>query len=105
MLKKLLLISCLLILSNCSAPGTALLGPAFTGAKTGSVYQASLSFGTGKVISKLNSSELFLKINNEINTTTATSFNIYNEKKTNILLSYKVDKVEFSELIEPEPLP
>ena len=46
-----------------------------------------------------------LKINNEINTTNATSFNIYNGKKTNILLSYKVDKVEFSELIEPEPLP
>ena len=43
----------LLILSNCSTPGTALLGPVFTGAKTGSIYQASLSYGTGKVMNKL----------------------------------------------------
>ena len=37
-------------LTNCSAPGTALLGPVFTGARTGSVYQAGLSYGSGHVI-------------------------------------------------------
>ena len=34
-------------------PGTAFLGPAFTGAKTGSVYQASLSYGTGKIMDQV----------------------------------------------------
>ena len=65
MFKKLLLVSCLLILNNCSAPGTALLGPAFTGAKTGSVYQASLSYGTGKIMNKI--SDLNIDIKNEYN--------------------------------------
>ena len=34
MFKKLLLICCLLFLTNCAAPGTALLSPVITGAKT-----------------------------------------------------------------------
>ena len=37
-------------LTNCSAPGTALLGPVFTGARTGSIYQTGLSYGSGHVI-------------------------------------------------------
>ena len=53
MIKKNFFISSLFILTNCSAPGTALLGPAFTGVKTGSVYQASLSFSTGKIINEI----------------------------------------------------
>ena len=44
----------ILILTNCSAPGSALLGPVFTGATTKSVAHASLSFGTNQIISKLH---------------------------------------------------
>ena len=54
MLKKIIIITLLILLNNCTSPGTALLGPAFTGAKTGSIYQASLSYGTGKVVNRLN---------------------------------------------------
>ena len=57
MLKKILLISCLSILYGCSAPGTALLGPVITGAKTGSIYQASLSYGTGKIMDQITNSK------------------------------------------------
>ena len=39
-----------LFLTNCGAPGTALLGPAFTGARTGSIYQTGLSYGSSHVI-------------------------------------------------------
>tara|TARA_Y100000591_G_C21696234_1_gene625848 strand:- start:351 stop:659 length:309 start_codon:yes stop_codon:yes gene_type:complete len=102
MLKKFFLFILLILLTNCSAPGSALLGPAFTGAKTGSLYQASISYGTGKIMSELNSTDFFLKINSKQNNTT---FNTSNDKDPIILLSYKIDKVEFSELIEPEPLP
>ena len=42
------------LLAGCSAPGTALLGPAFTGATTKSVAQASLSFGTNQIIRKID---------------------------------------------------
>ena len=43
-----------ILLTGCSAPGTALLGPAFTGATTKSVAQASLSFGTNQIIRKMD---------------------------------------------------
>ena len=51
--KKFILIFSFLVLANCSAPGTALLGPALTGATTGSIVQASLSYGTNQVIKKI----------------------------------------------------
>ena len=53
MFKKILLLSCLLFLTNCATPSSAFLGPIFTGAKTGSIYQASLSYSTNKVIREL----------------------------------------------------
>ena len=99
MLKKLLLISCLLVLSNCSAPGTALLGPAFTGAKTGSVYQASLSYGTAKVMNKISD----LNVDSLFDIKISESFDI--AKMPNILNTYIVNEIEVSEVIEPEPLP
>ena len=52
MFKKIFYLLCLLSLSNCSAPGTAFLGPIFTGAKTGSIYQTGFSYGTSHVIKK-----------------------------------------------------
>ena len=55
MLKKIYLsIFLLMLLTNCTSPGTALLGPAFTGATTKSVAQASLSFGTNQIVRKIH---------------------------------------------------
>ena len=85
-----------IFLTNCSATGSVFLGPIFTGATSGSVYQASLSYGGNKLISDLNS---YKKINKFID----------NQKKTTnepiILASLAVEKIEISEVIEPEPLP
>ena len=100
MIKKILLLSVLLLLNNCVTSSTALLGPIFTGAKTGSVYQASLSYGSGKLIKQLSVNEIFSEKNIQEN-------NIFLDTKTEpkILLSYKVDKIIFSEVLEIEHLP
>jgi hypothetical protein len=50
MFKKFNLLFFLLVLTNCSAPGTALLGPAFTGATTKSISRAGLSYGSNQVM-------------------------------------------------------
>ena len=108
MKKKLIIIS-LILLSNCSTPGTALLGPIFTGAKTGSITQASLSYSSNKIFEEIKSNE------------NITNFLITDKKEINknptfpdipfivndpvILLSYKVNIIEISEVNEPEPLP
>jgi len=100
MIRKILLLSVLLLLNNCVTSGTALLGPIFTGAKTGSVYQASLSYGSGKLIKQFSDNEIFSEKNIQEN-------NIFLDTKTEpkILLSYKVDKIIFSEVLEIEHLP
>lgn len=54
MIRFFLISVALIFLTNCSAPGTALLGPAFTGVTTKSVTQASLSFGTNQIVRKVN---------------------------------------------------
>ena len=99
MFKKIFYFSLLFFLSNCSAPGTAFLGPIFTGAKTGSVYQASLSYSTGKILDEVKQSEFFLKP--ELKTLNTK----FISKDPVILLSYVVDSIEISDVIEPEPLP
>jgi len=53
-MKKYLTLSVLILLTSCGTPGSALLGPAFTGATTKSVAQASLSFGTNQIIRKID---------------------------------------------------
>ena len=99
MFKRIFYLFLLFILTNCSAPGTAFLGPIFTGAKTGSVYQASLSYSTGKILNEVKQGEMFFKPEpNKINT------NFINKDPV-ILLSYAVDNIEISDVIEPEPLP
>ena len=106
LMKKKLIIISLLLLSNCSAPSTALLGPIFTGAKTGSVYQASLSYGSNRIIDEFRTKENLKTYNNQ-------SFNKnkilpdipYIDKDPVIILSYKVNKIEISHVYEPEPLP
>lgn len=55
---KILLLVSLILTTSCAAPGTALLSPAITGAKTKSVHQASLSLASSL------SSNKFIK-NNE----------------------------------------
>ena len=67
MLKKLIFIFILLFLNNCATPGSALLGPIFTGAKTGSIYQASISYSTGKIVNELLPSENFFQNNEKKN--------------------------------------
>ena len=52
MLKVITTIFFLLFLNGC-AQSTAFLGPIFTGASTGSAYQAGLSYGTGKIVKKI----------------------------------------------------
>ena len=42
--------------TNCAAPGTALLGPSITGTRTGSALQAGLSYGSGQVIKQAKKS-------------------------------------------------
>ena len=52
MLKKYLLL--LFLLNSCTAPGSAFLGPVFTGATTQSLSRASLSYGTNQIIKKIH---------------------------------------------------
>jgi len=100
MLKKLIFIFILLFLNNCATPGSALLGPIFTGAKTGSIYQASISYSTGRIVNELLPSENFFQ-NNEKKNNEFT----FNNNNPVIVSSYKVDRIYYSEVIEEEPLP
>jgi len=99
-LKKIYVFSCLILLSGCVS-STAFLGPIFTGAKTGSVYQASISYGGNKILNKA------IKLEENGN------FKLFNKnhdktkryQEPTILLTYVVDNIEISEVSEPEPLP
>ena len=111
MLKKFLIILSLLFLNNCATSGTALLGPIFTGAKTGSVYQASISYGSSKIINQLKDSEIIASLNNmnDLNISNLGNNNLVNIPYTTndpvILISYKVDQIDFSDISEIEHLP
>ena len=54
MFKNYLIIFLFIYLSSCSHPGTALLGPTFTGATTKSLGQTSISFGKNLVIKQVH---------------------------------------------------
>ena len=100
-LKKIYVFTCLILLSGCVS-STAFLGPIFTGAKTGSVYQASISYGGNKIINKavkLEENENFKNLFNKDHDKTK------RYQEPTILLTYVVDKIEISEVFEPEPLP
>ena len=75
-------------LSNCTSPSTALLSPIITGVKTGSAYQASLSYSSNKIISELVK---FKETNNQIEPVVVSSF--------------AVIQVKISEVEEPETMP
>ena len=89
----------LFILNQCTTPGTALLSPVITGAKTGSVYQASLSYGSNKLANQLT-----LQKKNNVFKRKSSKIPYINEDPK-ILLAYAVEDVEYSEVLEPEPLP
>ncbi len=61
MFKKSLLIFLLIFLGNCTHPGSALLGPALTGVTTGSVSQASMSYGTNQIVKKVREASIKTK--------------------------------------------
>ena len=99
MFRKIFYLFCLLSLSNCSTPATSFLGPIFTGAKTGSIYQTSLSYSTGKIMNEIKQNNLLFK-SDQIEAEKS-----FNDKNPTILLSYAVDNIETSDVLEPEPLP
>ena len=102
MIKKNFLFISLILLTNCTTPTSALLGPIFTGAKTGSVYQASLSYSSGKIINeikKFNKEQDLTRIN------LVTSDKSTSNSSPVILLAFAVNKIEISDVVEPEPLP
>ena len=91
MFRNLILLLSLLLFSNCATSGSAFLGPIFTGAKTGSIYQASISYSTGKLMNEFISSNNLTKINEN--------------QDPVIVSSYKIDNIIYSEIIEEEHLP
>ena len=101
--RKLILVILLLFLNNCATSGSALLGPIITGAKTGSIYQASISYSSGRVINELVSSEISSKKKGiDLNKILPKKDEIQNPL---IISSYKVIEITFSEVMEEEPLP
>ena len=50
MIKKFIILFFLLTLNNCGAPGSAFLGPVFTGATTKSLTRASISYGSNQLV-------------------------------------------------------
>ena len=57
MIKKFVLLLFLtLTLNNCTPASTALLGPSITAARTGSIYQAGLSYGSSYALKKTKDS-------------------------------------------------
>ena len=97
MKKNLFVLFIFFILNNCGLSGATLLGPVYTGATTGSAYQTSISYGTGKFLKKINEQRNIKEI---------PQVNISNQEPENkIIATLIVDKVVISEVLEPEPLP
>ena len=106
-MKKFFLILFLFFLLNqCASPNVAFIGPVFTGVKTGSIYQASLSYSTGKITNHLIEDEINIK-NTLTNVKLNKSFSkmASNNRDPIIVSFYKVERIKFSEVLEPEPLP
>ncbi len=99
MIKNLFFLLCFFLLTNCVTNSSALLGPIITGARTGSIYQASLSYGSGKIMNEFKKNKIFSK------PLYFQSMKTNVEKEPVILLTYAVDKIKISEVLEPEPLP
>ncbi len=108
MLKNLIIFFFLLLLTNCGITGSSLLGPTYTGIKTGSVYQTSLSYSSGKLMKQIRSKKIIeqSQIEKMLLKKKTVVLNVpFSKKDPVILLAYKVDNIEISDVIEPEPLP
>ena len=107
MFKNFFMFVCLILLSNCSIPNSAFLGPIYTGVKTGSVYQTSISYSSGRVINKIKLKNTFNQsgINKFFSKNPILPDIPYVDKNPQILLAYKVEKIKISEVAEPETLP
>ena len=104
MKKKIFLITALSFLSSCSAPSNiSLLGPIFTASKTGSIYQASLSYGSGEIVNKVNKD--FEKRHNKLKNQSKNLIERINQKKPPILFTVKTQNIEISQVSEIEHLP
>tara|TARA_B100001063_G_scaffold209960_1_gene207265 strand:- start:117 stop:425 length:309 start_codon:yes stop_codon:yes gene_type:complete len=101
MFKKILILSLLFLLTNCTTPTSAFLGPIFTGARTGSIYQASLSYSSNKIIRNLREIEK----NQFINNTELKDFFVSTFDRNSVLNdTYEVSKIEFSNVTKIKPL-
>ena len=106
MYKFFFVLFCILFLNGCATSGTALLGPMFTGAKTGSIYQTSLSYSSSRVINNIASKNSAYTFNNKktFKKKNPTLPDIpYIDKDPTILSTYKVNFVRISNLPEREP--
>ena len=72
-MKNILLLLCFVMLTGCFQ-SIALLGPAITGASTGKIYQAGLSYGTNMIMLQATGK-----------TTTEHMLDILNSNETNLL--------------------
>ncbi len=86
-LKKIIISLFLINLFSGCAQNIAFLGPAITAASTGSAYQASLSYGSGKVMNKITGKTMVENIQNLLSQNNA-------EKETdeNVDVSFKTIK-------------
>ena len=91
----------LILLTNCTISGSAFLGPTFTGIKTGSIYQTSLSYGSSKIIQDINIKVKEIKKLRDKQLKSIKKSTIDVKK----LIAKKIDIIEVSEIIDEEPLP
>tara|TARA_X000000950_G_C13738474_1_gene587431 strand:+ start:360 stop:680 length:321 start_codon:yes stop_codon:yes gene_type:complete len=106
MIKKFYLLPSFFLIFNCSAsPGTALLGPVITGVKSGSIYQTSLSYGSNKALENIKKDLRVRKENFSKAKTDLIKKLQYDLEESSILLTLKIESIEVSEVVEPEPLP
>ena len=106
MLKFFLLLPLFIFISNCSPTSSAaFLGPVFTGVKTGSVYQTSISYGSNRFIKNLKKDyeEKKEKLKNQ--SVNMTKIIIDKMEIPPVLITLKIDNMVISEINEPEPLP
>jgi len=106
MIKNFYLLSLFFLVINCSTnPGTAFLGPIITGAKSGSIYKTSLSYGSNKTLERIKTQLRVSKENFSQKKTTLIKKIQDDLEKPSILLTLKIKNIEISEVLEPEPLP
>ena len=106
MIRNFFFLSLFFLVLNCSTnPGTAFLGPIITGVKSGSIYQASLSYGSNKTLENIKT-ELKIRKENFSQRKTDLIREIKGDlEKPSTLISLKITAIEVSEVVEPEPLP